>query len=158
MGPVGWCPTAQVAALCYSLRGPPAVAPVWHGCRPASALSPRLPAWTVWDTVMELPFTMKNKQQAVGIGTASFSLQPCQAMLVPAALSTGAASNPAAAQGRSGSVAGQGHLLTSGPAKNAACCQALGKALLLSTAWESHGFWWKEVHSTIFMLFSQNNF
>lgn len=39
-----------------------------------------------------------------------------------------------AAQGGSGSVAGQGHLLTSGPAKNAACCQALGKALLLSTA------------------------
>lgn len=28
---------------------------------------------------MELPFASKNKQQAVGIGTASFSLQPCQA-------------------------------------------------------------------------------
>lgn len=114
------------------------VAPAQHFHRPSSA--PVSPPGAV---VMELPFATKNKQQAVGIGTASFSLQPRQATLVPAARSAGTVGKPAAARGSrysagsrrgSGSRAGQGHLLSSCPARNVACCRALGKALLLSAA------------------------
>lgn len=58
----------------------------WHLCssRAHDPCAAHGPPWDLWDAVMELPFTIKNKQQAVGIEAASFSLQPCQAILVPA--------------------------------------------------------------------------
>lgn len=74
----------------------------------------------------------------MGIGAASFSLQPCQAILVVAALSGCAArqpERPRAPRHSAGSREhqevgqGQGHLLTSHSAKNATRCQALGKDL-----------------------------
>lgn len=92
---------------------------------------------------MELPFTIENKQQAVGIEAASFSLQPCQAILVQceeARSGPGLPGTALAAREDQEVGQGQGHLLTSRSAKNAACCQALGKAFFLSAVKDPGGF------------------
>lgn len=95
--------TFQALAAHCSIVQTPAESQLWWHLRSLPAHSPCAacisPPWDLWDAVMELPFTIKNKQQAVGIGAASFSLQPCQAILVPAALSGCAARKPGAAQG-----------------------------------------------------------
>lgn len=79
-------PSPALTACCSTVRTPAESQLWWHLCSswahgPCTA---RSPPWDLWDAVMELPFTIKNKHQAVGIGAASFSLQPCQAILVPA--------------------------------------------------------------------------
>lgn len=90
-------PSPALTACC-SIVWTPAESQLWrHLCSswarsPCAACSP---PWDLWDAVMELPFSIKNKQQAVGIEAASFSLQPCQAILVPACT----ARKPGAAQG-----------------------------------------------------------
>lgn len=160
---MSWCliPPQHHCLLQHCLN--PAEPQLWRHLCSSGAHDPctaRGPPWDLWDAVMELPFTMKNKQQAVGMEAASFSLQPCQAILVPPALRGSSerprAPRPALAAGEEQEAGqGQGHLLTSHSAKNATCCQALGKAFFLSAAKDPWGFWWEEAYSMIFILFSQ---
>lgn len=92
----------------------------WHLCSspvhgPCTAHSS--PPWDLWDAVMELPFTIKNKQEAVGIGAASFSLQPCQAILVSAEQSSCTVRKPGAAQGSQAQCWQSGRIRKSGRGK-----------------------------------------
>lgn len=108
----GWCliPPRHCCSIVWTPAEPQLR---WHLCSPRAhgPCTAHGPPWDLWDAVMELPFTIKNKQQAVGIEAASFSLQPCQAILVPArtARKPGAARGSrhgAGSQGGAGSWAG----------------------------------------------------
>lgn len=155
-------PSPALTACC-SIVWTPAESQLWrHLCSswahsPCAACSP---PWDLWDAVMELPFSIKNKQQAVGIEAASFSLQPCQAILVPACTARKperprAPRHGAGSRGGSGSWARARSPLDLPFGKECNLLSGTREGFFLSAVKDPWGFWWEEAYSMIFILFSQ---